>query len=496
MTRSPYRISSGGSSFHDFTSTSSGDGSIGRGSGSGSGSDSGSSSNPGKSTSQGGNIEEFRIQSNIGEGDVDLSAGVTEFNYYESVLSNHITATATIVETGNITDSNARSTQSIASSLDSLPIRGGERANIVIDDAHADEHKINFGGEQSLYVNRVRNAIPGTQKDVYFLDFASKEYFSNELTRVVKKYEGKISDNVGMILQEVLGTDANLDVDPTALPYNFIGCDRKPFYVCTWLASKAVPESSNTDSIGNAAGYLFYQTKDGFHFKSIDKLFSGTPYRKFVYNNTEKMPAGADAKILSYSIDRDIDLQKNLSLGVYFNRSIFFNPLSFVYEAVEYDINKQKEGVTIAGKDNDKDFVVVAEEFSSSPSRIMNNILDIGTLPSGVTSEKQLEEWKDDKENPNFKSAETLAQSIMRYNQLFTVQTNIQIPGDFSIRAGDLVECEFPYLKGGNADEVNPQSSGIYMVAKLCHQATAGGSVTSLGLVRDSFGKKKKEGIS
>ena len=299
-----------------------------------------------------------------------------------------------------------------------------------------------------------------------------------------------------MILQEVLGTDANLDVDPTALPYNFIGCDGKPFYVCTWLASKAVPESSNTDSIGNAAGYLFYQTKDGFHFKSIDKLFSGTPYRKFVYNNTEKMPAGADAKILSYSIDRDIDLQKNLSLGVYFNRSIFFNPLSFVYEAVEYDINQQKEGVTIAGKDNDKDFVVVAEEFSSSPSRIMNNILDIGTLPSGVTSEKQLEEWKDDKENPNFKSAETLAQSIMRYNQLFTVQTNIQIPGDFSIRAGDLVECEFPYLKGGNADEVNPQSSGIYMVAKLCHQATAGGSVTSLGLVRDSFGKKKKEGIS
>ena len=32
-----------------------------------------------------------------------------------------------------------------------------------------------------------------------------------------------------------------------------------------------------------------------------------------------------------------------------------------------------------------------------------------------------------------------LLQSIMRYNQLFTIQTTITIPGDFSIRAGDTV---------------------------------------------------------
>ena len=41
---------------------------------------------------QGGNIEEFKISSNFGDYAVDLSGGVVEFRYYESVLSNTITA--------------------------------------------------------------------------------------------------------------------------------------------------------------------------------------------------------------------------------------------------------------------------------------------------------------------------------------------------------------------------------------------------------------------
>ena len=32
-----------------------------------------------------------------------------------------------------------------------------------------------------------------------------------------------------------------MNIDSTAIDYNFIGNDRKPLYVCTWLASKSVP---------------------------------------------------------------------------------------------------------------------------------------------------------------------------------------------------------------------------------------------------------------
>ena len=139
---------------------------------------------------KGGNILDFTIQSNSGGGSVDCSLIVQEYKYYESVLSNSYTASAVIVETGN--GGNEQGT------LDSLPIRGGELSTISIED--------NQGGSINvpLYVNRVNNGAPGTQSDLYMIDFASQEYFSNELTRVVKRYEGKISDHVKDVLENVL----------------------------------------------------------------------------------------------------------------------------------------------------------------------------------------------------------------------------------------------------------------------------------------------------
>ena len=52
--------------------------------------------------------------------------------------------------------------------IDGLPIRGGVRTDITIEDTYGNELKLDDG----LYVNRVRDVDPGTQTDVYFLDFA------------------------------------------------------------------------------------------------------------------------------------------------------------------------------------------------------------------------------------------------------------------------------------------------------------------------------------
>ena len=64
----------------------------------------------------------------------------------------------------------------------------------------------------------------------------------------------------------------------------------------------------------------------------------------------------------------------------------------------------------------------------------------------------------------NFKVEDTQVQSIMRYNQLFTVKTQITIAGDFRIKIGDLIECSFPELSDGNPTDSNEETGGIYMV--------------------------------
>ena len=136
---------------------------------------------------QAGSIDKFLISSNTANESVDMSGGIVDFRYYESVLSNNITATATVVETGFSDDSSTA--VSTRGTVDGLPIRGGERTDITLKDSYGNQLHFPYG----LYVNRVRDAQPGTQKDVYFLDFASSEYFANDQTRVTKRYEGKIA---------------------------------------------------------------------------------------------------------------------------------------------------------------------------------------------------------------------------------------------------------------------------------------------------------------
>jgi hypothetical protein len=120
----------------------------------------------------------------------------------------------------------------------------------------------------------------------------------------------------------------------------------------------------------------------------------------------------------------------------------------------------------------------------------MNHILDVGTLPSGDDAVEQLKNRKADPTKPTWNAEDTMVQSIMRYNQLFTIKINIMIPGDFSLKAGDLIFCDFPLLTTDVNTQVNDQSGGIYMIASLCHRITTSDTYTSLSLVRDTFGRK------
>jgi len=52
-----------------------------------------------RSRAESGNIRDFTIISNTGN-QSDITGGIAEFNYYESITSNSFTATATVIDTG------------------------------------------------------------------------------------------------------------------------------------------------------------------------------------------------------------------------------------------------------------------------------------------------------------------------------------------------------------------------------------------------------------
>ena len=430
-----------------------------------------------------GNITRFEIYPNLFKGEsvttkkpTSLLGGAVELYYYESIFENSVKITTQIVDTGNTLPADD-GTGAFVELIDGLKVGGGEKMFLDFEDNQGT--KLKFSEDNALYLNQLRNTTNDYAKGKTFtIDASSKEFFDNELTRVVRRYDGKISESVKKIMEEVIRTPKFLDIENTENKYNFLGVTKKPFWTITWLAKKSVPKNK-----GKSAGYLFFETYDGFKFKSLDTLFGQKPKKKYIYNNTTKVPNGYNGKIINPPVfSTNIHLQPKLMMGTYNTEHKQIDFYKSKFELKPFDYLTQEKGIRTAGRD----FEFVNSEFTSKPSRITYNVSDIGGLPEGKTLSKQLEKSK----KINLERQEITNQANMRYNQLGTIQVQVMLVGDFSLRAGDLIECDFPELSSKPNQEPSKKMSGIYMIADVCHRITPNDTLTSLNLIRDSYGRK------
>ena len=107
-------------------------------------------------------IKELSIQNAKSGNKSDLTGGIVEFSYYESILSNHVSATMTVSDTGN-TVGEGKDKKDL---LNGLPVRGGEPVRLRALDQS--KNKIEFTGDNAFYVNRVKNGLSDTLQETQF----------------------------------------------------------------------------------------------------------------------------------------------------------------------------------------------------------------------------------------------------------------------------------------------------------------------------------------
>lgn len=429
--------------------------------------------------------EELVLESNDRSRSIDISTGTISIDYYEDIFSPTITAKIKVVNTGNtITAEGGSNKQSI---YNGLPLRGGERLSMKISGNSATNPGLDFSKrvEDYLYVSSIADLISETNQESFTLHLVSREAIANETARVGKKYPTslRISDSVGDILLNYLKTDKIGIVDKSSNKYGFIGNMRKPFTVLIWLASKSVPEVSENAT----AGFLFYQTIDGFQFRSVDELIKQKPKALYLYSqvnesyDSEGKKVNNDFKILNYITDKNQNLIEKLRLGTYASHRMFFNPLTFYFSNPEEGKFKLSD---YSGKTknlgNDLKLPPFSEGSDRSlgdvPSRIITAVLDIGTME------------QDASEDINSDPSKYQSQTLMRYNVLFTQTLSIIVPSNTNLRAGDIIECQFPRITQSQSKEYDSETSGLYMIKELCHHFDANYSYTSMKLIRDTFG--------
>jgi hypothetical protein len=422
-------------------------------------------------------IDKIDIVSNKNQSkNVSVANGTINLMYYESILQDSVRATVTFVDTGNSIDNKTV--------IEGLPMVGEEKVFLKFTDNNKKTLDL------VLYINKVTPLADDTTKSMVQIDLASKEFIMNEKVRLNTRFDGKISDYIETILTSpnFLGTEKKCEIEPCFNNYNFCGNNKKPFYTMNWLSTKTVPDLP--DAYGNTAGYFFFETSEGFKFKSIDSMLSQEKKKSIIYNQTPdsrgaNIPAGYDVKALDYSKDNRVDVQEKLKMGAFSTRTVLFDPFNCYYEVITPNAKEKEKSLKLAGKE----LPVLNPEFNKQGAnkeftRTQYMLLDKGTLPTG-DSKEQINKSTEQ----NFDPKNILNQSTMRYNQLFTSEVKITIPGDFSLHAGDAIFMDAPPENAKKNDEVNKQDSGLYIIADLCHYISPQETYTKLILVRDSVGR-------
>ena len=428
--------------------------------------------------------EKFTIESVDQSKTADISAGVVNFRYYEDVYSPMLTATVVVANTGNVIEGDDGKIQSL---YNGFPLRGGERIQIKIAGNSDDNEGLELN---DLYVGSITNVMIESGREIFTLNLVSREAITNETVRVGKKFPvaQKISDSVKDICENYLSTDKLYDIDETMNPYGFYGNMRKPFTILTMLASKSVP--GNVSGKDATAGYFFFETQQGFRFKSIDSLIRTEPFaEKYVYSPgvVDSNDATKDFKILEFSTSKNQNLLENLERGAFCSHRKYLNPLTFEYTPRSQTIFKLEDySGNIENLGADIDVVLPSlssrdsRTLASVPSRYVTGILDIGITDKSVS------------ELGNADPARIHSQAMMRYNTLFTQILTMTIPLNTNLKAGDILECEFPRIDQEKRKEPDPEQSGLYLIKKLTHYFDATGSYTKLQLARDTTGRKAK----
>ena len=452
----------------------------------------------------------FQIKSNITDETIDLRAGTPIIEYRESIFSPYIEVTGYLADTGNTVPDKDDSREAVGL-LDGEFGEGTEEILFEIEDKN--NKKVSFTKSSGLRLASVTSAKQSFQAQTYTITAVSKEAFDNTmfLNRCRMQYSGKISKLVSDIFKKDLKSQNEIDIDETMNTYHEWGNERYPFQMILDLQKLAIPilqTSEGKQATGKTAGYLFWQTSKGFHFKSLDKLFDtkDKEIKVFIENKRAASdelplvsppgggaPVAADGKIL-YSFNmRNIDALAEFESAGRGSVLEVYNPMlepenQYTFKELRVEVGedgKSKGNGVTAGRT----LPVFNKEYRGEHALfgVERTRAAFSPVKGNQTAEKQVEETAE----LNYDVHNIFQQAHQNYRQKMNVFTEVTIEADLSLHAGDLIYCEFEEMTTKKTQTGSKhRDSGIYMIADLCHYGDTTKAFTGLNLVRDAFGVK------
>ena len=341
---------------------------------------------------------------------------------------------------------------------------------------------------QIYKIENVKADENNPRAQLYNIFFCSSEMYYNSFNRVSQAFSGPIEYAVNDILRnkDYLNSTKYLTYEPTKTNTKLVIPNLKPMNAISFLASQAISQRYKN------AGYLFYETVDGFNFRSVESLLAigGQSPRptKFDYkyqiqtvaqNNESKSPSLSGIKpkdvwqdlkgVIRYEFDRPVNMLKNINEGLFANKLVTHD--SFYKQVSTYDFDYLSSFADYFHTESeDADRSVLKGLVPLHPYEDSNK--DFGQQANAklmVYCDNQ--KIHNDYEFPALK--DTIQNRLSQRLQMMNINLNLEVYGYTLLHAGDVISFDLPLMRPlineGDKQASSPLFSGRYLVMAIKH---------------------------
>ena len=434
----------------------------------------------------------------IGEENYDIRDIVMDFSYYESIDCPFIRCDFTILDSVDFNKT----------------LMGGELIHVKIDTNSSGDQPLNV----KLRVHKIGSIIKSERGQLYIIHCVSPEMYNNEMEKVFKAFgPGKSTKDVDNIPQHICKKylkapnkkckDENFEHHSKV---TFISPNWRPVDVISYMSDKVtrVDGKGSGKASKMQAGFLFFENRYGFQFKSIDLLCmgggapSGADLFEYTYVQQGSDPPANGAYVIeSITYPDKANHLRNMRMGTFKTSTI---AISLANLSRSHMTNTGKSGKNAPAGTNYKGREITYKQIFQRANTIHKELpFDVPEDLSAATSTrikyriqpslKNQPAIGNDPNNGTKADTSNLAAAEYasgRYSLLQAVQLTISVPGNTALTAGQLVKVKIPASReSGKNVKVDLKYSGKYLIQGLTHVFTKEGITTNLVLTRDSIMK-------
>jgi len=370
---------------------------------------------------------------------------------------------------GNIIIKDAQDIRSV------LPITGLERLELAFSTPGMTGVRALRDEGHPFYIYKIEGVIldsTNPRAQFYNLYFCSKEMVYNSFNRISQAYAGPIEEGVEKIIREVDGLNSKKPFlfEPTKTNTKFVIPNLKPLNAINLMSQSAI------SGLYNNAGYLFYETPQGFNFRSVESMLalggaSARPasfkYRYQLASTQDKNTEKGLAAVIQYHFQRPANTLFNLNEGMIASKLIAHDSFYKTIQETDFDYLESFGNYFHTEHDNGAKAVLK------------------GTLPlskfdgnqyylSEKSNAKLMTTTNTSKTHNDYEIVpvdQTIQNKLSQRLQMRNVNVNLQVYGNSLINAGAVIYFEMPLMRplGDDLSVENPYWSGRYLVMAVKH---------------------------